>query len=289
MTLTRIINRQRLYTLLLSLLLATPAVFAGGWTQKKGAGFYKIGFQVIRATRYYEPSGNRVRITPLGDYTASVYGEYGIEDWLTVIGYIPFYHYVTLDRVVGRHSGTVYFEGDRASGFADPDIGLRVALVRNSPTVLAAALSFGVPVGDSKQRNGLLSGDGEFNQSISLEAGHSFHPLPMHATASIGFNNRTRGFSDEFLYAAQVGYTFNRLVTIALSARGVESLRNGDDAVTGGMSGIYTNNQTYLELGGEASYRLAESYGIALGAYTAVRGRNALSAPKFTVSFFFTK
>lgn len=270
-------------TLTIALIIfSASSAFAGGWTQKRGEGFYKLGFQYIRATNYYEPSGNRVRITPLADYTTSLYAEYGIEDWLTLVGYVPFYHHVTLDRVVGRQSGMVYFDGDKASGFADPDIGVRIALVRNSPIVLAAAIGFGVPIGDAKQPNGLLSGDGEFNQAISFEAGHSFYPLPMYATASVGFNNRTRGFSDEFLYAAQFGYTFNNLLTVAVNARGVESLRNGDDAVTGGMSGIYTNNQSYLELGGEVSYRITQAYGVSFGAYTATRGRNALSAPKFT-------
>jgi hypothetical protein len=276
---------QRALHITMIILVAAANAYAGGWTQKKGEGFYKLGFQVIRATHFYEPSGNRVRITPLGDYTTSLYGEYGIEDWLTLVGYIPFYHYVTLDKVVGRPSGTVYFEGDRASGFADPDVGVRFALIRKSPTVLAASLRLGLPIGNSRQPNGLLSGDGEFNQAFSLEAGHSFYPLPMYATASAGFNNRTRGYSDELLYAAQIGYTFQSLFSLAASLRGVTSLKNGNDAVTGGTNGIFTNNQTYLEYGGEAGYRLTQSFGILAGVYSAVGGRNVLSAPKFTLGF----
>jgi hypothetical protein len=269
-------------SVILSLLIST-VTYAGGWTKKKGEGFYKLGFQYIRAKYFYEPSGNRVPITPLGDYTTSLYIEYGIEDWLTAVGYIPFYKYNTLDRVVGRSSGTEYFGGDKASGFADPDVGLRVALIRNTPTVLALGVSVGIPVGNSKQPNGLLSGDGEFNQAVSLQAGHSFYPLPMYVTADIGFNNRTRGYSDELLYAAQIGYTFEMLFNLAASFRGVKSLKNGDDAVTGGTNGIFTNNQTYLEYGGEAGYRLTQSLGISAGVYSVAGGRNVLSAPKFTL------
>jgi hypothetical protein len=273
-------------TLLTVALILNSSAFAGGWTQKEGEGFYKLGFQYIRAKNFYEPSGNRTPITPLGDYTVSLYGEYGINDWLTGVGYIPFYKQNTLDRVVGQPSGRVYFEGDRASGFADPDIGVRIALIRNTPIVLSAGVSFGIPIGDSKQASGLLSSDGEFNQAVSLQAGYSLYPIPAYATAQVGFNNRTRGFSDEVQYAAQFGYTLDELFTFAVSMQGVESLENGDDSVIGGMNGIYTNNQSYLELGGEVSYHVTPTYGVSLGAYTATHGRNALSAPKFTVGVF---
>ncbi len=259
-----------------------PDALAGGWTRQQGTGYYKLRFQLIRADMFYEPNGNKTPITPLGDYTISFYGEYGITDRLTGIGYVPLYKRITLDRVVGRPSGIVYFPGDETSGIADIDLGVRLGLVRQAPTVLAVAVMFGIPVGDENQPNGLLSGDGEFNQLVALEAGHSFHPLPMFATARIGFNNRTRGFSDEFHYGAQVGYTLNRLVTLILHARGVESLRNGDNTVIGGMNGLYANNQQYLEYGLEGIYLLSDAYGVSLGVDTATRGRNVLSALKFS-------
>jgi hypothetical protein len=268
--------------LIASLVGATADALAGGWTRQQGTGYYKIGFQLIHADMFYEPNGNKTRITPLGDYTVSFYGEYGITDWLTGIGYIPLYKRITLDRVVGRPSGIVYFPGDETSGIADMDLGVRLALIRDSPTVLAFALMLGIPAGDGNQPNGLLSGDGEFNQLVALEAGHSFHPLPMFATARIGFNNRTRGFSDEFHYGAQIGYTFDRRVTLILHARGVESLRNGDDSVIGGMNGLYANNQQYLEYGLEGVYQLSDAYGVSLGVDTATRGRNVLSALKYS-------
>ena len=269
-------------TVIISLLGATVDAVAGGWTRQQGTGYYKIGFQIIRANMFYEPNGNKTRITPLGDYTVSVYGEYGITDWLTGIGYLPFYKRITLDRVVGRPSGIVYFPGDETSGIADMAVGVRLALVRQSPTVLGLAAMFGIPIGDGDQPNGLLTGDGEFDQLVALEAGHSFHPLPMFATAQVGFNNRTRGFSDEFRYGAQLGYTFNNLILLTIHARGVESLRNGDDSVIGGMNGLYANNQQYLEYGIEGIYLLSSAYGISLAVDTATRGRNVLSALKYS-------
>ncbi len=280
---TTLLLRTGLIVLLISV--ATESLTAGGWTLQEGRGFYKLGFQLINAREFYEPSGNKTSITPLGDYTVSVYAEYGVTDWVTGTAYVPFYKRNTLDRVVGRQSGVTYFEGDQTSHFADVTLGARIGIIRQSPTVLALSVQLGLPLGNSTQPNGLLSGDGEFNQLVSVEIGHSLHPLPMFATVNAGFNNRTRGFSDEFSYGAQVGYTFEHLVTLIAHCHGVESLNNGSTDVTGGVSGLYANNQRFLGFGLECMYKLTEAYGISLSAATATRGRNVLSAIKYSIGF----
>ena len=58
----------------------------------------------------------------------------------------------------------------------------------------------GLPIGDDTQTNGLLTGDGELNQLLALEAGHSFYPRPIYFTGEMGVNNRMNGYSDEFHY-----------------------------------------------------------------------------------------
>lgn len=274
--------KQRIMALTGLILFLSSTLLAAGWTKKKGEGYFKLGFQAINTNQFYNPNGNRVRITRLGDYTMSLYAEYGVENWITLTGYIPFYHVATLDKVVGRPSGVTYFGGDRASGFADPIVGVRISLFSQSQTVLSLGVGFGIPVGDFQQPSGLLSGDGEFNQRVTVEIGHSFHPLPMYAVGYIGFNNRTQGFSDEFLYAVQAGYTFAKYIAVSGSLRGVASFRNGDPLFVGGTNGLYANNQSFLEYGGEVSYTIGDDYGISLGIFSAAFGRNVLAAPKFT-------
>lgn len=278
--------RSRLALTCCLLLASAQEMNAAGWTQKDGHGFYKLGFQALYARKYHEPSGNVTRITPLGDYTLSLYGEYGFNGWLTGLAYVPFLKLNTLDRVVGRESQTVYFEGDKASGIADVDVGLRVGLIQRSPTVLSVGVLLGLPLGNANQPNGLLSGDGEFNQLVTLEAGHSFYPAPMYANARIGFNNRTRGFSDEFRFGVQVGYTFESLFTVTVHGQGVQSLKNGEVTAAGGMNGLYANNQSYIEYGAELGCALSDMYGISLGVSSATQGRNVLSAVKYSTGVF---
>ena len=178
-------------------------------------------------------NGNKTSIPTLGDYTFSLYGEYGLRDDLTLVAYLPFYKRITLNKQVGRPSGFVYFAGDDVNGIADAQLGLRYRLAHLGATVISAALTLGVPLGDDSQPNGLLTGDGEANQLLALQIGHSLYPAPAYFNVDIGFNNRVKGYSDEVLYSVEVGYTFKGKLTAILRLRGLESLENGDDGVSG--------------------------------------------------------
>ncbi len=279
---------QRLFSTsglaVLMVLTALPA-FADAWPQPRGHGYYKIGFRMLRATHFYEPNGNRIRIPTVGDYTVSFYGEYGLTDRITLVAYVPFYERITLNRQVGRNSGFVFSEGDVVNGIADPIISARIGLAQFGATVVSASLRLGLPLGNSDQPNGLLTGDGELNQTVALEAGHSFYPAPVYAKASFGFNQRVKGYSDEIVYAVEAGYTVAERFTIAGRLRGVEPLRNGDPAV-GGRRGLNGNDQRYLAYGAELTYTHQGAYGLSLGVEGATRAQNVLSAPAFSVGIF---
>jgi len=258
---------------------------AGAWTQKRGRGYYELKFQLIRANRFYEPDGRIITIPTLAEYTAGFYGEYGLNDWLTIFGNVP-YKRVTLNRQFGGRTGFVFFPGDSVSGIADIDLGIRVGLLRNGPTVVSAGLQLGLPIGDDAQENGLLTGDGEFNQFISMQLGHSFYPRPLYFTGEAGFNNRTKGFSDEFRYEAELGYSLHSRLTLNFKINGVESFKNGDDAVRGGTGGLYANNQSYLAYGPGVFYSFYKNLGVNTRAAFATRGQNVLARPAFFFGIF---
>jgi len=273
-------------TLLVCGTAAIPDARAQGWTQPRGHGYYKLGIRHVSATRFYEPGGNTIPIPTLRTYTVSFYGEHGLTDRLTLVAYVPFYDRITLNRQVGRESGFEFFEGDAVSGIADADLGLRIGLVQNRPTVVSAGFKVGLPLGRDEQENGLLTGDGEWNQTVTLGAGHSFYPAPAYAKAAAGFNNRTRGYSDEVVYLVEGGYTFRQAVTLAVRIQGVASLKNGDDAVLGGTGGLYANNQQYLAYGLEVGYTHRDAYGISFSVEGATLAENVLAAPAFSVGLF---
>jgi hypothetical protein len=268
------------------LLLATESVRAGAWTQKRGRGYYELKFYFINANRFYEPDGRIINIPRLGEYTTSFYAEYGINDRLTLTGDFPFYKRITLNRQIGNRSGFVFFPGDSVSGISDAEIGLRLGLLRGGATVISAGLKFGLPLGDNTQANGLLTGDGEFNQILSLQLGHSFYPAPVYFTGEAGVNNRTKGYSDEFRYEAELGYALTRALTVNLKINGVESFRNGSDEVRGGMGGLFANNQRYLAYGPGVFYQFYKNLGVNARAAFATRGQNVLARPQFFFGVF---
>ncbi|NIP28268.1 MAG: hypothetical protein GWO38_31770 [Phycisphaerae bacterium] len=259
---------------------------AGAWTQKHGEGYYKIGFRFVRADRFYESTGNQIDIPTFGDYTVNFYGEYGLNDRLTLIVSVPFFKRITLNKQVSRGTGFVFFDGDSKSGFADFDIGLRMGLLRKGGAVLSTEALLGVPVGDNTQKNGLYTGDGEFDQSLKLQFGYSFFPVPAYFTSEVGMRNRNEGYSDEFRYAAEIGYTLGGKFIVVFKVRGVESLNNGADNVTGGMGGLFANNQSYLAYGPEISFLLSHVVGFTAAIEGAARGENVLSAPAYSIGVF---
>lgn len=277
---------RKAYTFLIlftTLLLVRQEANAGAWTQQRGEGYYKLGLRVVRATRFYEPGGNRISIPTTGDYTTSFYGEYGLTDRLTLVVDVPFKR-ITLNRQVERTSGFVLFDGDAKTGVADSEFGVRFGLIRKGQSVLSAELLFGIPIGDDTQQSGLLTGDGEFNQLFKLQFGQSLYPKPVYFSGEVGFNNRTNGYSDEFRYAAEMGYTFHNKVLAIFRIRGVESLKNGDGAL-GGMVGLFANDQSYLSYGPELVYSVDRTFGVSVGIEGATRGENVLSAVAFSLGF----
>lgn len=279
------VRRTIFLCLLILAVLSLKEAQAGAWTQKRGFGFYKLSFRLIRADQFYEPNGNKIDIPTLGDYTVTFYGEYGLNDRLTFIANVPVFKRITLNKQVGANSGVVFFEGDSKSGLADSDIGMRLGIARAGNSVVSAELLLGLPIGDNKQENGLFTGDGEFNQLIKVQLGHSFYPRPLYFTAEAGFNNRTKGYSDEFHYAAEIGYTFKGRFLVSLKFRGIESLENGK-AVTASTGGLFANDQSYLTYGPELSYLINQGLGISASIEGATRAKNVLSAPAFSLGIF---
>lgn len=259
--------------------------FAGAWTQQKGKGYYKLGFRMVRATEYYEPNGNKLNIPTFGDYTTTLYGEYGLTRRFTLIASIPFKR-LTINKQETK-SGAVLFDGAARNGISDGDLGIRFGLLNMGNSVLSGEINLGLPLGSDEPQDALLTGDGEFNQSFKLQFGQSLWPRPFYFSLEGGFNNRTKGYSDEFIYAAEAGYQFNPKLFLIFKARGVETLKNGNDSAEGGAGGIFGNDQRYLAFGPELVYNFTQSSGVVAGLESATRTRNVVSGIVFSVGLFF--
>ena len=276
---------QIILIFLLIFLSQRPVVAGGGWTQPRGSGFFKLGQNVLIAGRYFQPNGEIIDITTISLYTTSLYVEYGLTDRLTTVVYFPFFVRSTLNRTEFT-SGLEAEPGDFVNSLGDADIGFKYGLLTDGPVVVSVGVTLGLPLGETAggNTNILQTGDGEFNQLVTLEASHGFGNIPLYATALLGFNNRTKNFSEEFRYGLEIGYSFSK-ITAQLRLYGVESFKNGD-ARGGAGNTIFANDTEYLSITPEIVYNLNEKIGITASAGFAAFGNKILASPNYGAGVF---
>ena len=281
-------NKMKKFTIIFLLILSSFNLLAGGgWNKKKGKGFFKLSQYAIIADQYFNPEGNIIRVNPgTAFYSTALFGEYGLTDKITTELYFPFFTRSVLNNLQTRGVDQQVVEGDQVSGIGDTNISFKYGIKQKGATVVSAKLTFGIPFGNPAGGGGgtLQTGDGEFNQMLSVDVGHSFYPAPFYANVSVGINNRTMGFSEEFRYAVEAGLTLKKFVVIGRII-GIESLMNGDPTESEAQ-GVFANNLEFLSFMPEVIYKIKENYGFSAAVGTAFSGRQVLANPSYEVGFF---
>ncbi len=273
------------FTNLLVAILFTMASYSsfsqGAWHKDRGTGYFKLAESFIVSDAFYSPEGEIQDIKTAGVYITSLYAEYGLTDRLTLVAYVPFFFRNTINEQEFAIS-TNTEAGDESNSFGDTDLALQFGILKKGPWVLSTSLLLGLPLGEtSGGESGVLqSGDGEFNQLLRIHGGYSFYPAPFYASAYVGFNNRTKDFSDEFRYGAEVGALFPSRFFVAMKLAVIESFNNGDAPAS--QTGIFSNNLEFTSIGPEVGYLFKNGFGVSAAALGALSGQNILASPYFS-------
>jgi len=276
----------------LLLLLIPEALFAGGgWTQLQAHGYFKVGAYGLQSRQHYTDTGGIDHNTTNKIFTTSFYGEYGLTNRLTVIGYVPFYSRALFNNTVSATTGELIQAGESINGLGDVDLSVKYGLIQDKPWVLAATLTLGLPLGISNggTQGTLQTGDGEFNQMVQLDLsrGFSANGAPAWFTAYAGFNNRTNGFSDEIRFGTEVGTKlFNEKWLAIFRVYGVRSLQNGSSTDIPNSTSLFANNSEHISLSPEIAYTPNGKWGFSVMAAGAVWGRLIFASPAFSGGFF---
>lgn len=270
-------NRFVLAALIVTTIMIQSSIaYAGGWTQPRGSGYFKLSQQIVSAESLFTADGSKTMIPTVSGYTTSLYGEFGLIDRVTLVGYVPFYTNFSVDA-----------EGfDPTTGLGDWDVGVRVGLLANGPTVVSFQVLAGLPVGDSGGDIVLWTGDGEFNQHLSIQVGHSLYPVPAYLKGEIGYNSRKgsddreENYADELRYSLQAGYTLAERVGVALSIRGIKALDRADDEFHP------RNDVEYLSFGPQLDFYVSPNAGITASMTRFTRAHNMLDAPTWEFGVF---
>tara|TARA_R110002096_G_scaffold434692_1_gene657519 strand:- start:160984 stop:161880 length:897 start_codon:yes stop_codon:yes gene_type:complete len=270
---------------------STNSFAGGGWTAKKGEGYFKLSQWWIISDQHFTDAGLIDPNVTSGIFNTSIYAEFGINDRFTAIGYIPFFSRATMNNQISATSNKIISEGDAINSFGDTDIGIKYGILKNKKIALAASLSFGLPLGNSSGgKNGnLQTGDGEFNQILKIDAGIPFGiaKIPAYANIYSGFNNRSNGFSDEYRYGAEFGMGLkNKKLWLIGRITGVESLRNGSLGTDINSTSVFANNSEFTSYSLEAAYYINQKIGVSASFASAFRGEIIFASPSYSIGVF---
>lgn len=261
------------------------------WTKGKGNGYFKLGGWTLTADTHYTDTGKKDPNATRGTTIFSLYGEYGIHDKIDLIGYFPFFVRTFQNKQVSSISKNTLQEGETVDAFGDIDFGIKYSLLKTNKLALSISVLGGLPTGDDKggSDNSYQSGDGEFNQLVSLDLGLPLKIKNLNGffQTGIGYNIRNKGFSDDYRFYIKSGLnTLNKKLWIIGFVNILKSTFNGNLNATNSAGSVFANNIEYISPGIDLAYLITSKLGITYNYDTAVYGRVIFAAPSHSVGFF---
>jgi hypothetical protein len=222
-----------------------------------------------------------------------IYSEYGLTDYFTFVGELPFKSLTTKRTVASFYGGD---EIATTSGFADLGLYGKLAILEN-PLALAIQVGARIPLGYSEipKNNGPRLGTAEMSYEGHIHLGSSFYPLPMYFSGSVGYRHRSGELSDEVIITGEIGYTLGPIFIKTY----VEALRSvvtppdiyGQPIVTplpgggGVLPDIIIGDQHLTKVIPSITVNISNSVGIQFEIIEPIIGRNALNGTTYSLGF----
>lgn len=268
--------------------------FAGGpWPQPKGKGYFKLSEWWTVFDQHYTDQGRIDPNVTTGLYNTTFYGEYGLSKRVTAIVNAPLLSRNYMNNLRSGTTNEVIVEGEAINAIGDIDLGFRYGLSKSGAAIpLALSLTLGLPTGKTNAgtQGNLQTGDGEFNQILLLEAGHSFQigKVASYLSAYAGVNNRSNDFSEELRYGLEWGLGLaQQKLWLNAKLNVVSSFKNGATAETTTSTSLFANNAEFSSIALEASYYLTKRVGVSVSAAGAFSGSVIAAAPAYSVGVFY--
>ncbi|MEE9431030.1 MAG: hypothetical protein V3V16_08325 [Melioribacteraceae bacterium] len=271
--------------IVLIIVTSTHRINASGWTKESGKGFYSLEYRVLSGSKYHNAGGINVAIPKLTDIAFNFYAEYGLTNNLTTILNFPFYKIKTHD---GSGFHLEFGLENENSGIGDFDFGFRYRLWVDGQTTISSSFILGIPISQEEGVNtnfGLPLGDGEFNQTLGLEFGHSLYPMPAYISGSIHFNLRSKGYSEQLYYSVEVGYKVFSNLLLNIRIHALQSLHNGNNTKLVHRF-LFSNNQQFIAYKFGMLYNIAPKFGVSASFESGIVAYNIQSAPVFSIGIF---
>lgn len=280
------------YILLIIVIAFNSNSLIAQWSKGKGKGYYKLSGWYLKSDQHYTDNGAIDPNATRTQFNTNIYAEYGISNKFDLVAYIPFFARTAQNNLVSGTNGNTIEKGESFNSFGDIDFGARYAFYKKGKWAADIKLLLGLPTGDSSggSDGSFQTGDGEFNQYLSSSLGYStnFGNTPFYAKSYIGFNNRSKGFSDEFRGGVEAGVNlFNNKLWFIGRLNILKSFKNGTlNAQSNTQGSIFANDIEFTSLGFEAAYYITSKLGVSIGIDSAISGRIIAANPSFFGGIF---
>jgi hypothetical protein len=252
------------------------------WTKDKGKYFAQVGTSALFYNHYINAETNN--ILPLNrsflDMSLSLFGEYGLADYLTVSGQIPFKYTTSFS---GKDKNV---EDGSIAAFSNINFALTGRIFQKGGVVLSAKIKAGLPTGKYDNITGLRTGFDASTYTPSLLAG--IGTAQFFTSAEIGREFRNNGYTNRHFAAWQIGKFFDDKKYIFIL--GLEYLKTiGTPTYNDGKSiytSLYLSTQSYLSPTLKFGYYIKPTSVLWLSAGFGLKGTDDVPAsPGISVSF----
>lgn len=284
-------------------------IYAGAWVQRKSGAYFKLSVNYLFATKEFNHLGERLDIfqervvyrdASFRDLNVTAYLEYGVFERLTVVANLQA-KALTSERTEiiggGAASRRVVVT---TSGLSDLTLSFRYALWQSSEVVSVQA-GIKLPLGYDRAPadDGPPLGTAHVDLEGFLLLGKSFHPVPVYASAGIGYRRRTGALHDQVLYSAEAGVSSGRFL-FRVAVDGLQSTVTPPDIVGqpvvtplpgggGALPNIIVGDQNILKLSPAISYRLGPGLAVQGEVLHILAGKNTVAGSIFSLGVVLTR
>ncbi|WP_299886206.1 hypothetical protein [uncultured Lacinutrix sp.] len=255
------------------------------WTKKKGKLFSQISYSTI--PNYSEIFNDKDYITSrsISDNTLQLYGEYGVNDNLTLLVNVPFKLIKTGDAI---ENSTVPLSivSTRKSGFGNIQIGLKHNIYRGK-MIVSGQLTVEANTSFFDKTSGIRSGYDAWTFTPTVNVGKGYENY--YFQGFIGADIRTNDYSSNFRIGGEFGLTSIKKTTLIVFVDIIESFNNGDIILpqTSLETALYINNQDYAAYGLKGLYSLTDNLGFSVGFGGAFSANNVAKQAALSAGLFF--
>jgi len=281
-------KRAALKIVLLLMLIFQAVAFGGGpWTQPANRGYGQLSFTGILAyDRLFTADGSGITLNrDVTDMTLMGYFEFGVNDRLTLIGYIPYKMVKTADDINPNGDFADTLMAGSLSGFGNPGLAVKFSLIRGK-VLLSGQVRIDAEIFARERNTGLRTG--YFARSVipSLIVGGGTSRF--YAFAEAGVRLRSNGYSNDFVANMEAGYSFFGKLWLAGAGDILQTLSEGNRPADGSEhTGLYADGQEYIAYGVKMIYEISPKWGINGSIFSAGSGNLVPKTAPFTVGLYY--